>query len=238
MPAPILLLTRPAAASARFAAEARDRFGARVVPLVAPLLEIVEADGPIPLEGIRGLVFTSANAVAAFARRSPRRDLPAWCVGDRTAAAAQAEGMAARAGGGDVAALARLIVAERAAGPLLHLAGDHVRGDLPGDLAAGGIALQVHPVYRQQAVPLAAAARAALGAHNTVIVPLFSPRSAQLFRQAAGRPVAPLELVAISPAAAEPLADWPGTRLSIARHPEAGAMLDALAERLAADPSA
>lgn len=238
MSVPILLLTRPAAASARIAAAATARFGDRLRVLVAPVLEIVEDDAPIPLDGVQGLVFTSENAVDAFARHSARRDLPAWCVGDRTAAAARAAGLAAHSAAGDAAALARLIVAEGVRGPLLHLAGDHVRGDLPGDLAAAGIALHVRPVYRQQARPLTASARAALGGRDRVIVPLFSPRSAALFRAEAGMPLAPLDLVAISLAAAEPLAGWGAAHLCVARRPDADAVLDAVAERLAADPSA
>ena len=233
-PAPILLITRPEAASRRFAAAAVARFGDRVRPLIAPLMQIVEDTGPLPLDDIRGLVFTSENGVRAAAARTPRRDRPAWCVGDRTTAAALAAGFPARSAQGDAVALARLLVAQQVRGPLLHLHGEHVQADFGALLAAAGTALRSLATYRQEPQPLSDSALAALGGPARVMVPLFSPRSARLFRAAAGAPRAPLDLVAISPAAAEPLGDWPDMAIAIAARPDADAMLDALADRLAA----
>lgn len=233
-PAPILLLTRPEAASRRFAAAAVTRFGNRLQPLIAPLMQIVEETGPLPLDDIRGLVFTSENGVNAAATRTARRDLPVWCVGDRTAAAALAAGFVARSAQGDAVALARLLIAQKVRGPLLHLHGEHVQADLGALLAAAGIPVRSLATYRQERRALSDSAQAALGGPTRVLVPLFSPRSARLFRAAAGVPRAPLDLVAISAAAAEPLLDWPGTAVAMAARPDAEAMLDAVADRLAA----
>jgi uroporphyrinogen-III synthase len=233
-PAPILLLTRPEAAARRFAAAAVARFGDRVQPLIAPLMQIVEETGPLPMEDIRGLVFTSENGVRAAAARTARRDLPAWCVGDRTTAAALAAGFPARSAQGDAVALARLLVAQQVRGPLLHLHGEHVQADFGALLAAAGIAVRNLAAYRQEPQPLSESALTALLGPARVFVPLFSPRSAQLFRVAAGNARAALDLVAISAAAAEPLRDWPGATLAVAARPDADAMLNALADRLAA----
>lgn len=233
-PAPILLLTRPEAASRRFAAAAVARFGDRVRPLIAPLMQIVEDGGALPLDGIRGLVFTSENGVSAAAARTRRRDLPCWCVGDRTTAAALAAGFPAESAQGDAVALARLLIGRKVRGPLLHLHGAHVQADLGAALAPAGIDLRGLAVYRQEPLALTDAALAALAAPSRIFVPLFSPRSARLFRAAAGSVRAPLDLLAISPAAAAPLRDWPGTSALVAARPDADAMLDALADRLAA----
>lgn len=234
VPAPILLLTRPEAASRRFAVAAVARFGDRFRPLIAPLMRIVEETGPLPLEDVRGLVFTSENGVHSAAARTARRDLPSWCVGDRTTAAALAAGFPACSAHGDAAALARLLIAQQVRGTLLHLHGEHVLADLGPPLAAAGIELRSLATYRQEPLAPNDSALAALSGTSRLFVPLFSPRSARLFREAAGAARAPLELVAISPAAAEPLRDWPGTALAVAARPDADAMLDALAERLAA----
>ncbi|WP_127901309.1 uroporphyrinogen-III synthase [Solirhodobacter olei] len=234
-PAPILLLTRPEAASRRFAEAARARFGAAVVPLIAPLIEITFADTRPDLAGIRGLVFTSENGVAAYLRLEQGRILPAWCVGPRTAEAARAGGLRAHAAGGDVAALAEMLAREGVTGPLLHSHGAHRAGDLEGRLAAAGIALRSHPAYAQEARAPSAEALAALAGQTPVIAPVFSPRSARLFRAAFPAPDAPLRLVALSPAVAEALGPGP---VRVAARPDAGAMLDALAEELVAGSTA
>ncbi len=237
-PAPILLLTRPEAQSGRFAAAATARFGAAVRILVAPLMEIVFTAPVLPLDGVRALAFTSENGVAGFCRLSPRRDLPAYCVGARTAEAARSAGFRARSAAGDGAALARLIAAEGAAGPLLHPHGAHRQGDLAAALAGAGIALRAVEVYRQEPRSPSPAAAAVLNGQTRVIAPIFSPRSARLFRAAFAAPRAPLALVALSPAVAEALGQRPGERLLTAARPEAEAMLDAVAAAIDAGPAA
>ncbi|MEI7573965.1 MAG: uroporphyrinogen-III synthase, partial [Phenylobacterium sp.] len=101
-------------------ATARRVAAAGLVPLVAPLLETADLAGAaaaldaLPPSAV--LAFTSANGVRAFARLTPRRDLKAWCVGTATAGAARVAGFVDLvAGGGDVEALARVILESPAA---------------------------------------------------------------------------------------------------------------------------
>ena len=77
-------------------------------PVVAPLLTVrALGEGPIDLAGVGAIAFTSANAVAAFAARSPARSLPVFAVGESTAAAARSAGFrAVLSTEGDVNALA------------------------------------------------------------------------------------------------------------------------------------
>ena len=68
-----LLLTRPAGAVAGLRRR-RWRRGCPggSAPVVAPLIAIAPLPGALDLEGVQGLIFTSANGVEQFAARSGR----------------------------------------------------------------------------------------------------------------------------------------------------------------------
>lgn len=230
-----LLLTRPAAASARFAAAFRGRFGADWPVILSPLMQI----HPCPLSlaqqdqarAAPQMIFSSAHAVAPVTAVAPARGRLAWCVGAATARAAQAAGFTPRLAEGDAASLIALIRAARPEAPLLHLRGRHIAAPVAAALRAAGIACDELTVYDQQPAPLSDPARAALSGPAPLLLPLFSPRSARLF--CAARPEAPgaaLRIAAISPAVAEALrpARRPEDRLSVAARPDAEAVLTAL----------
>ena len=233
-PSPVLLLTRPQAQSDRFAQAARDKLGPMRV-IVSPLMKIHFLDAPLP-EGAR--VFTSQNGVQAHLRLAPAAGRTAWCVGAQTAQAARTAGFAARETEGDARALVALIVQDGATGPLVHVRGVHARGDVADRLNAAGIETSEVVLYDQIPCPLVDEAKVALSGSAPVFVPLFSPRSAQLFADAAAGARAPLHLVALSPAVAQALNNCPRASLDIAARPEAGAMLTALADRIAASTRA
>jgi uroporphyrinogen-III synthase len=66
---------------------------------------------------------------------------------------------------------------------LLHIRGAHSRGDLTARLTQAGLNARDHVLYDQLQMPLNAEARALLFGPDTVIMPLFSPRSAALVAQ-------------------------------------------------------
>lgn len=73
--------------------------------IIAPVLAVETLDVGLgqPFDAV---IFTSRNGVMAFSGLSPRRDAPAWCVGDATADAARASGFDAIVSAeGDVQAL-------------------------------------------------------------------------------------------------------------------------------------
>src|SRR6202021_3531518 len=102
-----VLVTRPAEDASR-TAETLAKLGHAA--LIAPLLEIHFLDGPgVSLAGVQGILATSGNGIRALARRSPRRDIPVFAVGTRTANVARAEGyLAIMDAAGDSRALATL----------------------------------------------------------------------------------------------------------------------------------
>jgi len=178
-----VLVTRPEEDSGPLVAALAGRGHA---VLRQPLLRIVYEEGAPPdLNGVQALLFTSANGVRAFARRSDRRDLPAYAVGDATAGAARDAGFArVKSAGGDVSDLAALIRrrCDPTAGVLFHAAGSAVAGDLAGMLGGAGYAVRRVTLYRaEQASALEDDVRRALAARDLDFALFFSPRSAAGF---------------------------------------------------------
>jgi uroporphyrinogen-III synthase len=226
---PPLLLTRPAAASARFADLWRARGSAAPV-LIAPVTEI----RPVPHARPEGVaIFTSAHAPPLVP--DDGRQAEAWCVGPRTAEAALVAGYRPRVAsphvsGGTAEDLAAAILASRDPGSFVHFRGREARGDLAARLRAGGRSCAEIIVYAQESLPLSPEALGLLAGAGPVMVPLFSPRSAKRFAAAVkNRPVlAPLWLAMMSAAVR---AAWNGpapARVEVAKRPDAEAMIVAL----------
>ncbi|WP_265499371.1 uroporphyrinogen-III synthase [Paracoccus beibuensis] len=202
---PPLLLTRPRTDSLRFAATMP---GWRCV--ISPILAIRPVDHDAArLHDAPGLVFTSAHAVAAA---GPGRGRPAICVGGRTAGVARDAGFAVVEGEGTADSLLPLLAA--AGVPLVHPHGRHLAQVLP----VPGVV-----VYDQVSQPLDDAARELLAGDEPVILPVFSPRSADLLSAQATDACAPLWLAAISTAAAQEFRQ-PCDRRIVALQPSAEGM--------------
>lgn len=233
MPAtPILLLTRPAAQARRFAQQASAVLGPLAV-VISPLTEICFLEADLPKQG--AVIFTSENGVLAHARQAPAAGRKAWCVGARTARAAEEAGFRAVVAGGDADALVSDLIARGVRGPLLHVRGTHSRGAVADRLNSAGIETHEAKIYDQRPKPPTAEARALLAGHVPLLVPLFSPRSAALFAAAATGAGAPLHIFAFSPAVAAALTGLEMASLDVAARPEAGVLIDAMAQRIAAD---
>jgi uroporphyrinogen-III synthase len=117
-------------------------------------------------------------------------------------------------------------------GALLHVRGEHSRGDI-----AGRLSRQVDEAvaYRQASVPLSEKAREILAGKHAVILPLFSPRTAQLFFKHDLQINAPVQVVAISSAVNEAILGTNPTKninILIAETPDAAAMLRAIKGRI------
>lgn len=160
-------------------------------PLIAPLLDIRFFDGELALDGVQAIAATSSNGVRAVARRTERRDLPLFAVGEKTADVARGLGFARiETGPGDAASLARSICgwARPDQGTILYAAGETDTGSFEPALAASGYSVRRDVLYA--AVPagvLPANARAAIAGRSLDAVLLFSPRTAHIFASLVGR---------------------------------------------------
>lgn len=208
-------------------------------PVIAPLIDIQRLTPALPdASGFDGLIFTSRNGVASFADLHPTealRALSVFTVGMATAEAARGAGFArVRSADGDVHALADLIRAQliqvgARGARLLHPGALQPAGDLGGALAGVSQVVSL-PVYEAVASDQSPPA-------DFDVVLIHSPRAA---RELAARLPADQALgrvaVAISAAAAAPLADLGFAAVGIAERPDETALLDALQATLGKPP--
>ncbi|MGD9968041.1 MAG: uroporphyrinogen-III synthase [Hyphomonadaceae bacterium] len=170
-------VTRAQPDAERTAARVRAR-GA--VAVVAPLLTIVPCGYDTNTEGAQAIIFTSTNGVRAFPDARGARERLVLTVGAATAEAARGAGFIdVRSADGDVKTLTELAKStlDPAKGKLIHIAGDHVAGDLAGALGAAGFSVERRLAYASvAAVALPEALRAPLD-----IVLFHSPRAAETF---------------------------------------------------------
>lgn len=224
-----LLMTRPRDDGLEFVASLPADLRAQMRVLHSPLIRIEPMAVEIELGDARAIVFSSKNGVAAAAALTDRRDLPCFCVGEATTAAARAAGWEAQCAGPDARTLLRTFAASPPPFPLVHLRGAHASVDIAGELSRAGCGARSQAIYDQALLPLNGAARAALAGTDAVIAPLFSPRTARQFVKA-HQGSAPLYLAALSDAVAEPLKALDVAALRTATRPDAAAMIDAIGD--------
>jgi uroporphyrinogen-III synthase len=225
---PLILLTRPAEAAARFSNRlAAAHPNAEIV--ISPLQQIRFLDFARPDILSDALIFTSQNAVKAAAKAGLTGQ--AFCVGDNTAQAAMQAGFSARSAGGDAKDLIALIQARRP-GSLWHLRGRISRGDVAAQLRQSGFEAHETIVYETEALPLSRQAQAILTGTRPVLLPLFSPNAAVLAGQAMAAATAPLTLLCLSPAVAAASASIPVVGRLTARRADADGMLEIVASVL------
>ena len=111
--------------------------------------------------------------------------------------------------------------------PLLHLRGEHSRGNIAERLTGSGLTTCEQPIYQQHLLPLSDEASLAAEGDRPVIAPLFSPRTARHFAEVWAGP-APLWLAAVSEPTAEPLKSLAFERLRIVSEPTPGKMQKAV----------
>ena len=178
-----VLLTRPPKDSAQLANKLSEH---HISSLIEPLLDIIYPEAPTPdLNGVQGILVTSANGIRAFAKRSERRDPSIWAVGPASAEEARQLGFTSvYHGSGDVAALADLVHehCNPHDGALLHVAGTRLAGDLAGSLSEAGYDYRRVVLYEARAATaLSTAAQLELRNGLVTGVAMFSPRTAETF---------------------------------------------------------
>ena len=237
------LVTRPREESETLAAALALR---GIDALIEPLMEVCFcASAALDLAGVQAVLCTSANGARALARASEERGMPILAVGDASAARARAEGFTVvESAGGDVNDLVHLAAARLRPGdgPLLHVAGNVVAGDLLGALRARGFSVERSILY--EARPVAALSPAAIGALRSGEIGcalFFSPRTAAVFARLAGSACVAeccgtITALSISTAADAALTDLPWLERHIAERPNQPALLDLLGRVLGERP--
>ncbi len=177
---PSILITRPQEQAEKFASQVRLRLGSRAHPVISPLMQIVPTGNLPQLAGIKTLVFTSAYAVHAFANLTDGRNFSCFAVGASTADAACEIGLSPVDGGGDSKALIETVIRAKPPQPFLYLRGEHVASDLCKSLNSAGFETLQAIIYQQKPQTLSSEAKGFLLGQAKIIIPLFSPRSAQL----------------------------------------------------------
>jgi uroporphyrinogen-III synthase len=230
------IVTRPEA-DARAVAQRLESAGHEVVK--APLMAIARRPGVIPQRRYRAVLITSANGARALADHPDRQRLAgaeAHAVGPASAAAMRAAGWGAGAvhqAPGDVAGLIAAVQAhlQPAEGPLLHVSGETVTGDLEGALARSGFAVDRVVLYAAEparALPPTAARALTTGWADAVL--LYSPRTAEIWvmltaAAGLGTAAAMLRHLCLSEAVAKRIrAAFPEAPVAIAARPEEDAM--------------
>jgi uroporphyrinogen-III synthase len=214
MPKPTLILTRPEAQSRALA----ELFADQADVVISPVMQII-AGGDVPdLARYRGMILTSANAVPFLPDLTGLR---IYCVGKRT-------GEAATEAGGEVELIALdaddLVARLTDPGPLIHLHGEHVRGDVAKRLNSAEIETDSAEIYRQEAMGLTPKAKTLIEGNLPVVLPLYSPRSARLIAEQVSGTGEDLHAIAMSAAVEEAWKAATGRDAEIVPEPTGEAM--------------
>ncbi|MEM9910723.1 MAG: uroporphyrinogen-III synthase [Pseudomonadota bacterium] len=202
------MITRPAAAADAFAQILNERLGLRFDIHKSPILTISYLPFTGEIDLYSTVIFTSIHAVKALAEATERRDLICYAVGGSTSAFARSLGFDVREGNGTAEALTTQILQDRPRTPCLYLRGEHIAQDITNKLNSAGIETDESIIYKQTETPLQSGALALLSSGRTIILPLFSARSAQLFFRSYSV-TGPLDVIALSENIA---AEVPGNR--------------------------
>jgi uroporphyrinogen-III synthase len=203
--------------------------------VVEPLMHIeFEAKPALDLAGVQGVLLTSANGARALAQATEHRDIPLYCVGAASAQQAADDGFTNITNAqGDVSDLAALVHhhCAPAAGPLVHVAGSVVAGDLAGQLATVGFETRREVLYRAvTATMLSDATQQLMRDGSLDAVMLFSPRTAKTFASLVGNAhlegaCAALDLLCLSQAVADVLVALPCRSVRVAERPVSEAII-------------
>jgi uroporphyrinogen-III synthase len=227
-----VLITRPEREATSLAQALRER---RHEQVIAPLFRLQVLHPPegfaATLAAAQAILVTSANGARALAEATEQRSKPVFAVGDTTATTTEGLGFSqVTSASGDAAALSDLVRMrlDPKAGPLLHVSA----ADVATELAPEGFEVHRVVLYEaREAEALPDSARAALEARAIDVATFFSPRASQLFVRLVSEArladaCRPITAIAISPAAAQPLAELPFIRTIAAERPTRQAMLD------------
>lgn len=223
---PKIILTRPEK-------EARD-FSNRILSqlpevkiIISPLITIEYTKPKVDLNAFDGIIFTSSNGIEAIKKLSIPHNMPCFAVGPKTAQQAAQLGFLASQGPGNADGLITLILSRPSVGRLLHISGEHTRGNISTRLTGLGQICEHIVAYKQETLSLTTEAMDAFKGGKPIILPLFSPRTAQLLITQSV-PLEQSHMIALSEAVAELFNDFKLSSLTVAEAPTAESILNDL----------
>jgi uroporphyrinogen-III synthase len=169
----ILLMIRPLRQAKEFVADlgtVADAFDVFFDPIIQ--INFLPIDLPAPQE--RVFVFTSANAVAAYARQHTVQKIRAFCINEATATAAGKAGFDTVAGTTDAAGLVDLIDADH----VTYIRARDVSFDLTNALSRKGVGCEEFVAYAQSSLRLSMDSLHAIETRH-VVLPVLSNIAAE-----------------------------------------------------------
>jgi len=231
MSLPTLLLTRPKAQALPVQTAVQAALGFDVCTVFSPVLQIERREVAVDLDRYGGVIVTSVHGVATMNLTGR----VAHCVGARTAEAALEIGARQGQVGRDADDLVEQILSTGTPGPLIHLRGEHTRGDIAARLSSAGIETHEAVVYAQSPLPLTAPARDLIEGEGVVVLPLYSPRSARLVGQAVDQVGPNVRVIAFSPSVANAFQVETGRMPDVCATPVGTEMVGAIVAAFHAD---
>ncbi|NIZ60674.1 uroporphyrinogen-III synthase [Sedimentitalea sp. CY04] len=224
-----LLMTRPPDAARRFVELLPKSLTTELEVIYSPLISVQPMDARVSLDSFDAVIFTSSNGVSATDGIIELKDRVAFCLGQRTTQIASNAGWTAQMCGKTADDLVEYLLQRRPSEMLVHLRGQHSRGNIAERLTEAGLTCREQIVYDQCLLPLTTEADSALARLQNVIVPLFSPRTARQFADLcpAGSKI---HLIAMSEAVEEPLKSLKYKDLQVCSEPEAKSMAQLVSE--------
>lgn len=231
-----ILVTRPQPVADEFAEKLR-REGFQTY--IAPLMEYVEVKGALgDLSVYQACVFTSAQAVQVFCKKTDDRHLPALVVGEATARAARQAGFAqVYSAEGDASTMIALIgdrVKSMSLKKVIHPCSDDTPNDIAKAVTRLGVKMVMKVIYKANFITeFPDDVMQALRRNGIDTITLFSARSAANFVKILCRKEwrgvsAKLNVVCISKRVADKLKPLPWHTVSVAAQPHTEAMLETL----------
>lgn len=202
-------------------------------PIIAPLLDMRVLPPNLPAaSGFAAIALTSTNAIRALQELETLTNymqLPAYCVGARTAHAAKQAGFTqVFSADGALQDLAQLIAQQHSKGPVFYPSAQHVQGDLAAALAPADRLVISANVYEMQPVThLPPQIAAEIAAGNISAVSLYSRRTAETYCTLTSGIAQSHAITALclSENVAQPLLEHHFARIGLADYPSEEAMM-------------
>lgn len=177
-----IVITRHIRAAKLTAVQLRAAGADKAPIVISPLIKIHQYSQKLDLNAGQAVVFTSENGV--LAAPIPPEGITAWCVGNRTAHAAQEKGYNVIVANGNAENLIAILISSAPKSPLVWLRGNHIAVDIEKRLRKVGITICSKVLYDQVHCQLTEEAVNILKS-KSCIIPIFSPRTAAIFSKSA-----------------------------------------------------